>query len=130
MAPFGDEDICGLDVSVDDAFGMRGVQSIGNFDRHAEQIFKLHVPTRYRVLQRHAIQILHCDEGSSALVTNIMDSANIRMIQGRRGTGLTFEPFKRLWVVRNVFWQELQSDESAESGVFSLIDDTHAAATE
>ena len=33
----GDEDVGGLDVAVDDAFAVRGVQRVGNLDRQTEQ---------------------------------------------------------------------------------------------
>jgi hypothetical protein len=32
VSPLGHEDIGGLDVAVDDAFGMSGVESISNLD--------------------------------------------------------------------------------------------------
>jgi len=32
MASLGDEDVRGLDVPVDDAFGMRGIERVGNLD--------------------------------------------------------------------------------------------------
>jgi hypothetical protein len=36
MAPLGDEDVGRLDVAVDNAFGMRGAQRIGNLNCQAE----------------------------------------------------------------------------------------------
>ena len=32
VAALGDENICGLDVAMDDAFGVRGVERVGDFD--------------------------------------------------------------------------------------------------
>ena len=34
----GDENVRGLDVAVDDAFGVRGVERIGNLDGEREQL--------------------------------------------------------------------------------------------
>jgi len=45
-------DICGLDVSVNDAFGMRGVQSIGDVNRDRKQLFQFHRAACAQVLQR------------------------------------------------------------------------------
>jgi hypothetical protein len=52
------------------------------------------------------------------------------MIQ--RGSGLRFasEAFQGLMVSGYIARQEFQSYEAVQSGVFSLINDTHAAATE
>jgi hypothetical protein len=37
MSTLGDEDVRGLDVAVDDAFGVGGVESVGNLDSDGEQ---------------------------------------------------------------------------------------------
>ena len=38
MAAFGDEDIGGLDVAMDDALGVSGVEGVGNFDGEGEKV--------------------------------------------------------------------------------------------
>jgi len=35
-----------------------------------------------------------------------------------------------LWVAGDIFWQEFERDESLQADVFSLVDYTHATATE
>jgi hypothetical protein len=40
MATLGDEDVRGLDVPVDNAFGMCRIESIGDVDGNAEQLFQ------------------------------------------------------------------------------------------
>ena len=37
MAALGDEQVCGLDVAMNDPLGVRSVQSFGNFNCQAEQ---------------------------------------------------------------------------------------------
>jgi hypothetical protein len=49
------------------------------------------------------------------------------MVQCRGGLSLTLEAGERLRVVRNVFREEFQRDETMETSVFSLIDNAHAA---
>ena len=41
LAPLGHEDIGGFDIAVDDAFGMRRVQGIGDLNTKVQQIFQL-----------------------------------------------------------------------------------------
>ena len=36
MSALGDEDVRGLDVAVDDAFSVSGVESVGNLDSDCE----------------------------------------------------------------------------------------------
>ena len=38
MSALGHEDVGGLDVAVDNAFSVGGVEGIGNFDRQPEQV--------------------------------------------------------------------------------------------
>jgi hypothetical protein len=52
MATFGNDDVCWLDVSVNDSLRVRGVQTVGNSDRHTQQRFQFHRPTADDVLQR------------------------------------------------------------------------------
>src|SRR3984893_15413814 len=113
MAALGYEKIRWLDVSVDDPFRMRGIQRVGDFNCNVKELFKVHWATHDCVLQGHAIQIFHCDESFSVLVANVVDRADVGMIQSRCGASLTFESFQRLWVVRDVFREEFQSDETA-----------------
>src|SRR5271156_2956512 len=82
------------------------------------------------MLQRGAVQKLHGDEGFAALIVNLVDGANVGMIQRGGGLGFTLETAKRLRIFRYVVRQELQRDKPAEFYVLSLVNHTHAAATE
>ena len=42
MAFFGDEDVGGFDVAVDDAFGVSGVETFGDFDSESEEAVEVH----------------------------------------------------------------------------------------
>src|ERR1700730_5591742 len=62
VAASGDKNICWLDVAVYDSFGMRGVQSIGKFNRQWKQNLGTDWLSVDAMLQRLAIEILHGDE--------------------------------------------------------------------
>ena len=40
MIAFGDEDVGGLDVAMDNALGVGGVESVGNFDGEGEKVLE------------------------------------------------------------------------------------------
>ena len=44
VAALGDENISGLDVTVNDAFGVGGIQSVGDFDANGNQGVQFHRP--------------------------------------------------------------------------------------
>ena len=50
VAALGDENIRRLDVAVDDAFAVRGVESVGDLDRHLEQNLEIKRAVRDAVL--------------------------------------------------------------------------------
>ena len=83
-----------------------------------------------RLLQRAALQILHGDEGAAVLLADVMNGADVGMIQRGRGSRLALEPAQRLSVARQIVRQELQRDEAMEPGVLRFVHDAHAAAAE
>ena len=82
------------------------------------------------MLQRGTIQILHHEEGFAALLADVVDRADVWMVQCRRGFRLATKPLQRLPILRQIFREKFQRDEASEPGVLGLVDDTHAAAAE
>ena len=64
------------------------------------------------------------------MLTNLVDSADIGMIQCRRGAGLTQEALVGLLVLGDVIGQELEGDEAMQLGVLGFIHYAHAAAAQ
>src|ERR1700736_3816214 len=64
---FCHKNIGGFDVAVDDAFAVGRIQSVGNLDGQRQRDFEVHGTTCDAMLQRHAVQELHDDEGLSVL---------------------------------------------------------------
>ena len=82
------------------------------------------------VLERLAIQKLHGDERLAVVLADLVDRADVRMVQRRRGTRFAPEAFQRLRVAGHFLGQELQGHEAAKVGVLGLVDHTHPAAAE
>jgi hypothetical protein len=59
-----------------------------------------------------------------------MDRADVGMIQGRGGLGLTPKTFQSLAVLRKVFREEFERNKSLKARVLGLVDHTHAAIAE
>src|SRR5437867_5238134 len=79
------------------------------------------------MFQRHAVQKLHRDESLASLLPNVIDRADIRMIQCGCGLRLALETGQGLSVSGNLLRQELQGHETMEPDIFGLVNDTHAA---
>ena len=82
------------------------------------------------VLKRHAVQKLHGDERLAVLLADVVNRADVGMIQ--RGSGLRFalKAGERLRVAGNLVGQELERDEAVQARVLGFVNDTHAAAAE
>jgi hypothetical protein len=74
-------------------------------------------------------EVLHGDEGFAFVLADLVDGADVGMIECGCGAGFTLEPFQDLRVRSQTLGQELQGNESAELGVLGFVDHTHAAAT-
>src|SRR5947208_3347657 len=84
-------------------------------------------PPRDAVLQRLAFKELHDDEGTAVLLADVMNRADVRVIQGGSGSSLAPETIQGLRVASELVRQKLESDEALEPGVFGLVDHTHPA---
>ena len=126
----GHEKIRRLDVAMDNALGVRCVQSIGDLDGQREQRVQVERAPVDRVLQGHALQIFHGNEGQRRRLADFINRADVRMVQGRCGSRLAPETLQGLRVARQFLGQEFQGYKATQVGVFGLIDHTHPAAAQ
>jgi hypothetical protein len=72
----------------------------------------------------------HGDERSAFVLPDVVDGANVGMVQRGGGLRLALESGQGLWVSGYFFGKELQGDKAAQTRVFSLVDNAHATATQ
>ncbi len=130
VAAFGDKNIGGLDVAVNDVFGVRSVERVGDFDCESQEVFDVHGAAVDAVLERLAIEKFHGDEGVAILLADIVNRADVGMVQCGGGLRFTLESRQSLWIAGDILRQKFQRDESLEARVFGLVNDTHASAAE
>ncbi len=82
------------------------------------------------MFERLAIEKFHGDEGFAVLLADIVDGADVGMIEGGGGLGFALEAGESLRVFGDVVGEELERDETVQADVFSFVNDTHAAAAE
>jgi len=98
MTISSNEDVRWFDVAMDDTFRVRSVQTVSHANRHFEQLFQLHGPTSNDVFQCLAFQKLHSDERAAVFFADVMNRANVWMIQCRSCLRLSLKPCQRLGV--------------------------------
>ena len=81
-----------------------------------------------KVVQRQPVEKLHGDEGLTVVFTDVVDGADVRVVERRCRLRLALETGERLRVLGYFLRQELQRDKSVQARVLGLVDHPHAAA--
>ena len=63
----------------------------------------------------------------AGVLSDVVDGADVRMIQGRGGAGLALKPFDRTRISRQLLGEEFQRNDAPQPRVFGPVDDAHAA---
>ena len=106
IAP-GNKDVGWLDVAVNDAFGMRSVKGVGNLDSQFQNLFNGQCLACNKMLESVSLEHLHCDERSPIALIDLINRADIGMIQCGCRPRFAPEPFQCLRIVCYFVWQEL-----------------------
>ena len=73
----GQENVRGLDVPVNDAFGVRGIERVGGLDRGIEQRIKGQRAARDAMLQRGALQQFHGDVAAALIFADFENGTDV-----------------------------------------------------
>jgi hypothetical protein len=122
MTPIGDEDIRGLDVPVDDAGGVSGIEGIGNLDGERQKNVRFQGMPGHAMLERHTVEKFHGDEGVAVLLADVVDGADIGVVQSGCGFGFTLKTGERQGIAGKIVGQKLKGDETMQANIFGFID--------
>ena len=127
VSTFGDENVCRLDVAMDDAFRVRSVKAVGNLDGELEQLIDRQQMRPNQLTERPAFDELHRDERVALVLSYFINCADVRVVEARCRARLPAESLERLRRSRHFTVEKLQCDKPAKPYVFSLVHDSHAA---
>ena len=122
-----EEDVRGLDVAMHDSLRVRRIEAVGDLDADLQELRDLDGPGGDAVLERLALEQLHGDERPTLELADVVDRADVGMIERRRRARLAAEPLDRLRIPGDVVGQELQRDVPPEPRVPGLVDHAHPA---
>ena len=126
-----DEDVGRLDVAMDDAALVGGLQRTGHVDDDAER----DVERQTAVALEDALQILpvdelHDDEVDALVRAGVVDRRDIRVVKRGRGTSLLAEPRNELGIGCEAGTEDLHRHAAIEEVVVCPVHERHAALTE
>jgi hypothetical protein len=126
----GQHDVARLEIAMGDACPMRAVERIANFRGDPQRLIQRQRTFLQTPVQAFAFQVLHHQEAGAVLVSDIVQSANIRMIQSRNRSRLSLEPLPHLRDARTGRRQDLDRHGPGKPGVFRAVDLPHSASAQ
>jgi hypothetical protein len=115
---------------MDDAGVVSGVECIGSVDADFEEAVEFERVRGDEVLESGAVEKFHGDEGAAIVLADVVDGANVWMIERGGGACFALESFKRLGISCKIVGKKFEGDETAEASVFGFVDDTHSTTAE
>ena len=100
MPAIGQEDVPRLDVAMDDAVGVGRVQGVGDLDADVHQLMDLERTGQQPIAQGLPLHQLHDDEGVALVIADVVDGADVRVVQGGGGARFGPQPDHGLLAVR------------------------------
>ena len=81
------------------------------------------------LLQGLSLEHLHDDEWLAFVLTNIVNGANVRMVQSRSGASLYQQLLDGPMILGKLIRQKLKGNESAKSQILCFANHPHSTAT-
>ena len=130
LAAAREEDVGRLDVAMQDAFGVRGVERVGDLRGDVEQVPQIERPPDSCAIERLALEQLHREVELPVVLVEVVDRADVRVIERRRGARLAAEALDRLLGRGVAGGRTLSATWRPSFSVLGAIDDAHAARAE
>jgi hypothetical protein len=88
---------------------MRRIQGSRDFNGQAQSSLGFKWSAGNQILQRYSVKKLHGDKWFSVMLADVVNRANVGMVQGGSRLGLTLKAGQRLGISGNFVWQELRA---------------------
>ena len=129
-AAFGEHDVAGFEVTMHDTVAVRSLEAVSDFGANAEEQIEREGRFLEAVGESFALEMFHDEVADAVLLANVVEMADIGMIEGRDGAGFAFETFASFGFFGKMRGKNFDGDFAVEAGVEGAVDFAHAAGTE
>ena len=119
-----------LDIPVNNAFKMRGFQTIRDLQSQVQDLLSAERSTIKNLPEVLAVEKLHGDECIARMLADVIERTNVGMVERRHRLRLSLKAVQPLWVSRKVLRQKFKRHKTMQAGVLGLIHHSHTAAAE
>ena len=113
---------------MNDAAAMCRIECVSDLRGELQDLLYLQRLVLDAMFERLAFEELHRHERLPVLAANVVNGADVRMVQCAGGLGLAFEALKGLRVLCQFVGKEFKSDGASKPGVRCFVNYTHATA--
>ena len=100
LSTLGQKQVRRFQIAMHNARRMRHIKRISNLSGKVHELFNRKGFSLDAVLQRRAFKALHHDVEPILVFANVVDGADVGVIESRCGPGLTLKSFSRLRILR------------------------------
>ena len=115
---------------MNDAFTVCFFEGDRDLPGQAQRVADLQRPTRDSLRQRLALQILHDEKFNAVLAADIVERADMRMVESGNALRLTLEAFSKHRIDSQRRRQDLDGNDTLESRIARFVDLAHPTSTE
>jgi len=115
---------------MDNSFGMRGGKGVRDLRAKIGDLLRGQPLALQTVLESLPFEQLHHQEGAPFILANIVERANMRMIERGGGTRFPQKAFERRGVRAKTFRQKFERHAASQTRIFRLVYHSHASAAE
>jgi hypothetical protein len=129
-AGFCEHDVAGLEIAVGDAIAVRFIESAGNLRAEREHLRRGERSFLQALRQRLAFEEFHDDEIHAVLLADVVQRADVRMIEAGNDFGFAFETLAAGSIVGEFVGENLDGYNTLQTRIACLIHLAHAARAE
>ena len=131
LAAAVEHDVGGLQVAMENAFGVRGGESGAKLARDLDGlVLRQAADAAQQRGQVFAVDVLHGEEGLAVDFAHVVDAANVGMRNAAGDADFVAKALEQSLIAGGRFGQELERDGLAEREVVGAIDFAHASLAE